>query len=339
MGSRPCNDDNNNNNNEKKVKKQRHWLDVFAATNRFWQCISALILYAIFYSYFLMGESPGNELNQTLSSAIETLAVSNIIYHPNVLLLMFLLRRSKETRGWRFIAVFSIIGDLSMMFLALSKLVVLSAAGVTAECHGQEKTGFFKNMLNNGAAFARTRFGWGSHHDHHEPDLLCCLPKVVYLLCAVAVFSYTFSILFTGLQFQRSRLSLQTKPSHPGHIEEAIPTSNPLYTFYPPRPSVSERPSTEGTQPPVSFAPRQSSSSTRRSSEELPRYANPAELPFDIPRPRMSQETTSSFNPDLYLISDGFRPIPDPPTYSSRPPSYRSGPPSYRSRPSSIHNA
>lgn len=71
MGFRRRNDDNN----EKKARKQRRWLDVFAATNRFWQCISALILYGI-YTYFLMSETSGSLPDQTLSSAIEALVCS-----------------------------------------------------------------------------------------------------------------------------------------------------------------------------------------------------------------------------------------------------------------------
>lgn len=42
-------------------------------------------------------------------------------------------------------------------------------------------------MLNNGAAFARSRFGWGAHHNHAEINLACCLPKIIYMLCAIAM--------------------------------------------------------------------------------------------------------------------------------------------------------
>jgi hypothetical protein len=67
-------------------------------------------------------------------------ALASLIYHVNVLLLAFVLRRSKETRGWRFFAVSSILCDIWMMGYAMSKLSILSAVGVTGECHGQEET-------------------------------------------------------------------------------------------------------------------------------------------------------------------------------------------------------
>lgn len=74
-------------------------------------------------------------------------------------------------------------------------------------------------------------------------------------------------------------------------------------------------------------------------AEDEPKYTNLEDVPF--PRSRLSQETTSSFGAEHYLVSDGFRPTAQLPGYSSRPPSYRSnrtGPPSYSSRPSSLRD-
>jgi hypothetical protein len=52
--------------------------------------------------------------------------------------------------------------------------------------------------------------------------------------------------------------------------------------------------------------------------------------------PRTSYETSSSLNPDRYIVSDGFRPPEEPPVYSSRPGSIRTLP-EYSSRPSSVY--
>jgi hypothetical protein len=72
---------------------------------------------------------------------------------------------------------------------------------------------------------------------------------------------------------------------------------------------------------------------------EEPKYANiPAEIlaSMAIGPSRVSQETTSSLDPDSYLVSDGFRRPEDPPAYSSRPGSLRTLP-EYTSRPSSLY--
>ncbi|KAK1759671.1 hypothetical protein QBC47DRAFT_372753 [Echria macrotheca] len=321
---------------EKPAKKPRHWLNVFATTNRVWQCVSAFVLYSI-YVYFVFDAKSTTLPDQIRSDAIAGIALASISYHVNVLLIAFLLRKSEETRGWRFFAVGSILGDIWMMGYAMSKLSILSAVGVTGACHGQEETSSLKAMFRNGAAFAKHKFGWGAHHNHAEVDLSCCLPKIVYMLCAIAIFSYTFSILFTGMQLQRHRRS-DVSIHHAGHVEEAVPLPDRTppasaalnYLLSAPTPSpapISERPPVQVfavSVPNSSYAPR------RSTSEDLPRYASTEDPEFEMPRGRLSQETTSSFNPDLYLVSDGFRPAPELPSYSSRPPSYRSGPPSVR---------
>jgi hypothetical protein len=237
------------------------------------------------------------------------------------------------------------------MRLSLSKMNVLSSAGALGECDPAEQN-FVKSMLKNGAAMAYHRLGWPTA-EQEDVDILCCLPKIVYLLCGIAIFSYTFSILFTGLQLQRHWPG-NSQAYHSGHVEEAIPDRNqqvqlvfvpqpsfttPRPSSTAPRPSETVEPTPEPTAPVQTFrATRQSMSTTRSASEDLPRYTNEVDTPYPEMPVRSSMETTSSFNPDLYLISDGFRPAPELPTYSSRPPSFRGRPPSYASRPSSIRN-
>lgn len=337
---------NRNEDNEKNIKKPRHWLNVFTTTNRVWQFLSSLILYGI-YMHFVMNERSETQPEQARRAAISALAPVTIMYHSNILLINCLLRKSKsrETRGWRFVSFASILGDLLMMRLSLSKMNVLSAAGALAECK-PEQSSFFKAMLKNGAAIAYRRFGWASGPEPEEFDVFCCLPKIVYLLCGIAIFSYTFSVLFTGLQLQRHWPG-NDSTLHSGHVEEAIPQRPqpvqvvfvPRSSFATPRPLETAEVTPETVAPTQTFnaAARQSLSTTRSTSEDLPRYTNAADE-YITPQVRSSMETTSSFNPDLYLISDGFRPAPELPTYTSRPPSFRGRPPSYSSRPSSIRN-
>lgn len=331
---------------EKCVKKPKQWLNVFATTNRVWQFLSALMLYGI-YVHFLINDSSEGLVEQKRREAVEALGPVMLMYHGNVLLVNCLLRKSKskKTRGWRFISVGTIVGDLLMMRLSLAKMNVLSAAGVLAACEPAEKSSVFKSMLKNGTAFAYNRFGWGQAAEQEEFDLHCCLPKIVYILCGIAIFSYTFSILFTGLQLQRHWPENAPPPLLPLHADQPLPGTSPQVqlvfvprpSFTAPRPSEAVEPIPEPVQTHNFRATRQSMSTTRSTSEDLPRYTNQADEPYDMP-PRSSMETTSSFNPDLYLVSDGFRPAPELPTYSSRPPSMRGRPPSYSSRPSSIRN-
>jgi hypothetical protein len=41
-------------------------------------------------------------------------------------------------------------------------------------------------MLKNGAAMAYHRLGWPTA-EQEDVDILCCLPKIVYLLCGIAM--------------------------------------------------------------------------------------------------------------------------------------------------------
>lgn len=133
------------------------------------------------------------------------------------------------------------------------------------------------------------------------------------------------------MQLQRNKLP-DEQSTYLGHIEEAIPerpqrTRSPDFQYHhnlPPRISSDAAPTQVYPVMPTQSLPAPG----RPASEDLPRYASMDE-PFSMPRGRLSQETTASFNPDLYLVSDGFRPQPELPNYS-RPPSYRSGPPSVR---------
>lgn len=159
--------------------------------------------------------------------------------------------------------------------------------------------------------------------------------------------SYLGSVVVTVLQLSKDQKSVSSTGDghYSGHVEEDIPTAT---SWVPrvdqPRPMPFER-MTYGEELPETNSNSQSSSSrttlpppTTPSSRE-PKYANmPAGIveSMALAISRVSMETTSSMDPDHYIVSDGFRP-------SGRPPSYRSsresslGPPEYRSRPPSLH--
>ncbi|KAK3349899.1 hypothetical protein B0T25DRAFT_519997 [Lasiosphaeria hispida] len=320
--------------NEKQTGSPRHWLSTFATILRVWQWISSATIYASFiYLYFEQFANYGLP-EQIRTRAIENLSYAALAYHTPILMILILHRsKSKETRGWRFFAATTVIGDLFMMGLSISKMSILSAAGVLADCPGPNVTNYFKSndLVRNSVNFASVRFGLGGQVVEDGLDLTCFTPKLVYLLSIIAIFSYTFSILLTGLQWQRYQAT-QDHSTHPGHVELAIPESIQhmqhiqVHHVQVPDPRLSF-----SGPPPQPQAPR---------PQEAPRYPQqPPRTSFEaalVPGGRMSFETISSFNADLYLVSDGFRPEPEIPTYSSGPPSYASRPPSYSSRPSSL---
>ncbi|KAK0707402.1 hypothetical protein B0H67DRAFT_556103 [Lasiosphaeris hirsuta] len=322
--------------NEKRASSRRHWLNTFATILRVWQWISSATIYASFiYLSFEQFANYGLP-EQIRTRAIENLSYAALAYHTPILMILILRRsKSNESRGWRFFAATTLVGDMFMMGLSISKMSILSAAGVLADCPGPNVTNYFKSndLVRNSVNFASVRFGLGGQVVDDGLDLTCFTPKLVYLLSIIAIFSYTFSILLTGLQWQRYQAT-QDHGTHPGHVELAIPESVrhmqhiQVHHVQVPDPRLS----LSGPHPlPQDLQP-----------QEAPQYPQqPPHTSFEaVPASggRMSFETTSSFNPDIYLVSDGFRPEPDIPTYSSRPPSYASRPPSYMSRPSSLCN-
>lgn len=146
---------------EKQTRKPREWLNALAITIRAWQWLSALIIYASFI-FLLFNDESSDVADQTRTKTIEGLvllsctlptwpahfsivltsfqAYATILYHTNVLLLVCMYRKSKERRGWPVFAVATIALDLWMISIAISKMADLSAAGVTGECRGYEKT-------------------------------------------------------------------------------------------------------------------------------------------------------------------------------------------------------
>lgn len=139
------------------------------------------------------------------------------------------------------------------------------------------------------------------------------------------------SIIFTGLQLWRYRRTLGTIEAgpHPGHVVETLPQ----HTYRPVMAQVQRPPVAPPPRRETQAGPSNPSRSTAPApapaveSPEEPKYANmPDGIIASMAVGRSSQETTSSFNPDLYLISDGFRgPDEQPPAYTSRPSSLYGG--------------
>jgi len=167
------------------------------------------------------------------------------------------------------------------------------------------------------------------------------LNNYIGLLLMIHSFSHTLSIVLTTLQFQRNSAQRDTETrGYTGHVEEAVPEAiyNRANNRAPPpvpRGYTQQTLSAASQQLVDSIAgPRIQASAPTRLSNPNQHYSQaslnwqnpgsipgnpPAELFTNPPGWRSSQETTSSFNPDLYLVSDGFRPLPSPPAYTSRP--------------------
>ena len=303
-------------------KKLPRWMVLLGAANRIWQFLCAIVFYSAFIC--LLFDESGGEGSPLTTKAIESLAYGTLLC-SSIILLVGCLTRMKPSNAnsqWYLVATFL---DVWMIMLASCKLHALRSDEALASCRPKETAPYVKSMFKNGAAFAYSRFGWGHPIEPETIDLHCSLPKIVAILICFVILSYAASIFLNLLFLLRGR-EAPVSDSLPGYIEEAIPVNASHSHALPPTPRVSLTVS------------RHSVSSRPSMAEEEPKYTNLEDIPF--PSSRLSQETTSSFNPDLYLVSDGFRPDTQPPHYS-RPPSYRSnrsGPPSYSSRPSSLRN-
>ncbi|KAK3682493.1 hypothetical protein B0T22DRAFT_285733 [Podospora appendiculata] len=308
-------------------EKKAPWnaLDVGAAVLRLWQLISSSIILAssalISHHHRHFWQREAREPSQGPGA---------LVYHIAVLCLLGLLRKPKSS-AWRFFATATLVGDLAMMGL---DIVSISISNAPAACHGKSSSNFFSNhdMRHLKANHAKFDFGaWmGENTSHH--DLKCRLPMFVYALCIISIFTHTFSIALTALQLHRPKME---RPAD--HAESGIPTQmvqqedqREIVRPLPPSQQYQERtPASSGNQRVV---PIPSGSATSAWVDVNQRYVPSSQNQggsyndfradmFEVPEGRASQETTSSINPDIYLVSDGFRPLEAEtlPPYSSRP--------------------
>lgn len=142
----------------------------------------------------------------------------------------------------------------------------------------------------------------------------------------------------------RKSISAKSAAQYPGYVEQAIPaTVSSAPQMIQRGPSMLVRNPQAELPGPASRSESSSSSAPLLPpsipSSQDPKYANmPAGIveSMAMAPPRTSQETTSSMDPDHYIVSDGFRPCERPPSYTSSRES-SPGPPEYRSRPPSLH--
>ena len=164
-------------------------------------------------------------------------------------------------------------------------------------------------------------------------------------------FSYTFTILFTVLylQQQKSDLGDNEKVTAPGHIEETVPhLPEPVDDDYEtPSSSIPNTPSHRSPSPPQgsvtssehlydnsrSHSVRSSRSSIRDNSsvtswgattlasdgESIRNGANPVATIHQ--GRRWSTSTSSSYDANQFIVTDGFRPDTQPPAYAIQAPS------------------
>ncbi|KAK3332096.1 hypothetical protein B0T19DRAFT_94562 [Cercophora scortea] len=325
---------NTDDNDEKHTdgEKRTPWnaLDVGAAVLRLWQLISSSII--LLASSTLASHHHRHFWQREAREPSQ--GPGALVYHIAVLCLLCLFRRPKSS-AWRFFATATLLGDLVMMGL---DIVRISISDVPAACHGKSSANFFANhdMRHLKANHAKFDFGaWMGENTGHD-DLKCRLPMFIYALCIISIFSHTFSIALTALQLQRSRME---RPAE--HAESGIPSQMvqredqqeiarslpPFQQYQEPTPAspsnqrVVQNPAGAATSAWVDVHQRYvpSPQSQGRSYNDFR-----ADM-FEVPEGRASQETTSSINPDIYLVSDGFRPLEAEtlPPYSSRPASLR----------------
>lgn len=320
-------------NSEKPAEKPCNFLNACLHLLRLFQWASCFYVYvslALLFQYTLIRDSRVR--------SIQTLIFITLTYSTFVTLCILLLANIKRLRvsSWHVFAVCSILGDLVMLCLFIAKLAIFSiryfecslATRTTTSSHEyafMRRTGEKLFALLGGSNIAGMS-GIPSQ---------CYFPFGVYGISIAIILSCVLSMIFTMIQLRRHWRAMSTVGAgpHPGHVEQAIRSTLPrseMTTWQ------------SSSMPQVLPSIERHGSNTQiagssGASDEDPKYAN---MPMGIVAGmviarRMSQETTSSFNPDLYLVSDGFRPD-DPPGYSSRPPSL--GPPQYTSRPTSMYD-
>ncbi|KAL1842319.1 hypothetical protein VTK73DRAFT_3151 [Phialemonium thermophilum] len=294
--------------NEKTTKASRDLLNIFITVTRLWQWASSLTVY-VFVTLLL-------HQNRTRSSRVRTiqpLILVTLVYSTVTAACVLLLRRIERLRisSWHIFAMTTIPGDLLILSVFVAKVAVLSIQYF--ECAVVSKTHGFEDLVSQDSRHRIPNLIGGPHSTAGPPR--CHFPTELYSLCIVAIFTYILSLLFTILQLWRRRQDASASE------DESYPPLAP-----PPnrqRPCITTAP---GWIPPMGLPPAGESSSrganqasTIRTNPE-PKYANmPDDILAGMTVGRLSQETTSSFDPDLYLVSDGFQMSDDPPAYTSRP--------------------
>ncbi|KAK2599623.1 hypothetical protein N8I77_011361 [Diaporthe amygdali] len=366
---------------------------------RIWQWSSSFFVYASFS--LLYDHIQKNRLGENdRMKGVQILGLVSLVYSTIVVCCVHVFK-TLGLRSWRVFAIMSVPTDLTIMGINLAKITILSYSGVPADCHGLTRDNYDGNDLVRQPAdgFTTIRFGSMAQEVSGELDQLCTFPRTVYGLSALAIFSYTFSILLSVLYLQQHEASAaidreklghdtedvedqpatdrrpgsvrdapsrpaslssrslyrQTRSSSPGSIRSAAPSyhsrashlrsewvqvslqdnSTPSDSSTSSRSrthSLASAPGSGCSSWDVTTLASDSDADSIRSGISLPDTDSiisggslpPAPLPgssSEAPR-RWSTSTSSSFNANAFIVTDGFRPANHqnhPPEYSSRP--------------------
>ncbi|KAK4219798.1 hypothetical protein QBC37DRAFT_367407 [Rhypophila decipiens] len=330
--------------NEKQTPQRRNQVNISAAVLRLLQCLSAWSVYAtlsVLFQSLTSGAPFGDDSSRAPPAYIRKLTSSDVLYHCSVLVFIGLLRRAKTSVTWRVFAVGTILLDLVMMLFAITNISVMSVIALATSCQASTSKHSFGTLDLRQLVTDYSRSVFGGHGNSgtaEKMEFLCTVPRVVYVLSIISIFSHTLSIVLTVLQFQQNKAQRKAETmGFAGHVEEAVPEviyNRPNIQVQPLMPQPVQQAEMYQQRPNHVADPRFQTPAPTRPSDLHQQYpgaryhwenpsratANPPTEEFTNPPGwRSSQETTSSFNPDLYLVSDGFRPLPSPPAYTSRP--------------------
>ncbi|KAK3994583.1 hypothetical protein QBC44DRAFT_322330 [Cladorrhinum sp. PSN332] len=299
------------------VKKSRNWPLILLTIVRICQLVFFGLAYLVFLALIETAEPWLDEAKDKETFAanvpwVRMLNCVNLIYHISALALLHFWKRT-EAKRWRYFAMTTFIGDLLSVsaFLYVLSLMYSTYQGycyLYPRVFNYEKDGFL------------TYFGKGM-----PPVLYWELQEMRYITCAfldgmywlslIPSFSHILSGLITAWYYKRMKRIESSEfegfEAKVGDLEQAVPAHHNHHAE-PAPPALPSRASTPPPSPPPSYRSRSGSTATTATKGRPPSYR------------RVSMETTSSVDPDTFLVSDGWRgPDQQPPEYSSRPASLR----------------
>ncbi|KAL2021281.1 hypothetical protein VTK56DRAFT_7360 [Thermocarpiscus australiensis] len=300
--------DESSNVSEKRFARSRGCLVILLTAIRFFQfayCAFAYYSLSGFQrsSYFREDRPWHHSPDQTHQSMrmmhwIRTQAFAVLTYHTIVLLVPCLLRMLKGTQPPS--VGLTAFGDGFTIMASLNILVLLSDAHETY-CHSPTPK----------SAHGMLRFGKPSHENIHRHRSVCRLMDAVYGLGGIFIISLLLSAFITMWRVRKLSSAALEDAQRAGDVEEGIIQHHAPVEEVRPQ-AMLQRQHT----PPPPYHPV-----VTEMAQEPSSYTGRPVVITANPRSRPSMETTSSVDPEAYLVSDGWRPPEEPPEYSSRPPS------------------
>ncbi|KAK4164529.1 hypothetical protein QBC43DRAFT_317670 [Cladorrhinum sp. PSN259] len=295
-------------------KKPRNWPLICLTTVRVCQLVFSIFTYLLFLAFIDTSEIWLDRSSQEDRDAYATnvpwvrmLNSVNLMYHISALVLLYLWKKTEASK-WRYFAMTTIIGDLLSLWMFLYALSLMYST-YQGYCYlyprvfDYEKDGFLTYFGKSVPPLLYRDLQIQRH-------VICAFLDGMYWLSLIPSLSHLLSILNTTWYYKRAKRI----ESIEFETFEKIRDLEQAVAIHPPsvEPAAHAGPSGASTpphSPPPSYRSRSGSSAT---SVRPPSYR------------RVSMETTSSVDPDTFLVSDGWRgPDQQPPEYSSRPPSLR----------------